>query len=177
MIMVVSMILSSSTLGLFEYLHPKQVGAVEQRITNSPYDEVKSQVAPQSVIFDLPLKHAVKDNKNQIAQESLKQVLGLADSYVTKEATSVMEKKQIPPSGDKHDFLSLAPYRWPDPTKPNNMPYVYRDGEINPEVFAISDGANIDEMIKRVKTLSIAYYLTDNISYASKASEFYESGS
>jgi Alginate lyase len=51
------------------------------------------------------------------------------------------------------------------------MPYVYRDGEINPEVFAISDGANIDEMIKRVKTLSIAYYLTDNISYASKASE------
>jgi hypothetical protein len=104
-IMVVSMILTSSTLGLFDYLHPKQVGAVEQRITNSPYDEVKSQVAPQSVIFDLPLKHAVKDNKNQIAQESLKQLLGLADSYVTKEATSVMEKKQIPPSGNNTIFF------------------------------------------------------------------------
>jgi hypothetical protein len=51
------------------------------------------------------------------------------------------------------------------------MPYVYRDGEINPEVLAIPDGVNMDEMIKRVKTLSMAYYFTDNISYASKASE------
>jgi hypothetical protein len=171
MIMLVSIILSSSTIGLFDFLHSKQVGAVEQRITNPPYYDIKSEVLPQSVIFDLPLKNAIKDNKNQIAQESFKQLLGQAESYLTKEAKSVVEKKQIPPSGDKHDFLSLAPYRWPDPTKPNHIPYVYRDGEINPEVFAIPDGANMDEMIQRVKTLSIAYYLTDNISYASKASE------
>jgi hypothetical protein len=122
-------------------------------------------------MFDLPLKQAMKDNKNQIVQDSLNQLLAQADSYLTKEATSVMEKKQIPPSGNKHDFLSLAPYMWPDLTKPNHMPYVYLDGEINPEVYAIPDGGNMNEMIKRVKTLSIAYYFTDNISYASKASE------
>lgn len=169
--MLVSIILWSSTLGLFGFLHPKQVGAVEQRITNYPYEDIKSQVLPQSVMFDLPLKHLIKDNKNQVVQDSLKQLLAQADSYLTKEATSVMEKKQIPPSGDKHDFLTLAPYMWPDLTKPNHMPYVYRDGEINPDVNAIPDGVNMDEMIKRVKTLSIAYYFTDNISYASKASE------
>jgi len=169
--MLVSIIFWSSTLGLFGFLHPNQVGSVEQRITNYYYDDIKSQVLPQSVMFDLPLKHAIKDNKNQVVQDSFKQLLAQADSYLTKEATSVMEKKQIPPSGDKHDFLTLAPYMWPDLTKPNHMPYVYRDGEINPEVNAIPDGVNMDKMIKRVKTLSIAYYFTDNISYASKASE------
>jgi hypothetical protein len=122
-------------------------------------------------MFDLPLKQSINDNKNQVVKDTLKQLLAQADSYLTKEATSVMEKKQIPPSGDIHDFLSLAPYMWPDLTKPNHMPYVYRDGEINPEVLAIPDGVNMYEMIKRVKTLSIAYYFTDNISYASKASE------
>lgn len=29
---------------------------------------------------------------------------------------SVMDKKLIPPSGDKHDYLGLAPYFWPDPS-------------------------------------------------------------
>jgi hypothetical protein len=31
---------------------------------------------------------------------------------------SVMDKSRIPPSGDKHDYLSQAPYCWPDPAKP-----------------------------------------------------------
>jgi hypothetical protein len=169
--MLISIILCSSVLGIFGFLHPKQVGAAEQQMTNYPYGDIKFQILPQSIMFDLPLKHTIKDNKNQVVQDSLKQFLVQADSYLTKEAPSVMEKKQIPPSGDKHDFLSLAPYMWPDLTKPNHMPYVYRDGEINPEVLAIPDGVNMDEMIKRVKTLSMAYYFTDNISYASKASE------
>jgi hypothetical protein len=169
--MLISVIIWSSALGLFGLLYPKQVGGVQRLITNHPNIDIKSQILPQTVMFDLPLKPAMKDNKNQVVQDSLKQLLAQADSYLTKKATSVMEKKQIPPSGNKHDFLSLAPYRWPDLTKPNHMPYVYRDGQINPEVYTIPDGGNMDEMIKRVKTLSIAYYFTDNISYASKASE------
>jgi hypothetical protein len=34
---------------------------------------------------------------------------------------SVMHKDQIPPSGDKHDYMSLAPYFWPDPSKSNGL--------------------------------------------------------
>src|SRR5262245_49107616 len=30
---------------------------------------------------------------------------------------SVMEKTNVPPSGNKHDYVSLAPYFWPDPSK------------------------------------------------------------
>ena len=35
---------------------------------------------------------------------------------------SVMDKEVTPPSGDKHDYMSQAPYFWPDPSKPNGLP-------------------------------------------------------
>src|SRR4051812_42753109 len=31
---------------------------------------------------------------------------------------SVVEKSMTPPGGDKHDYMSLSPYWWPDPNKP-----------------------------------------------------------
>src|SRR5512142_174353 len=46
---------------------------------------------------------------------------------------SVIQKSRVPPSGDKHDYLSFGPYWWPDPKKPNGLPYIRRDGEVNPE--------------------------------------------
>jgi len=30
---------------------------------------------------------------------------------------SVTDRRRVPPSGDKHDFFTLAPYWWPDPAK------------------------------------------------------------
>src|SRR5262245_24519003 len=45
---------------------------------------------------------------------------------------SVMQKKRMPPSGDKHDYMSLAPYWWPDSTKPGGVPFIRRDGDVNP---------------------------------------------
>src|SRR3954467_3401954 len=44
---------------------------------------------------------------------------------------SVMDKGITPPSGDKHDYMSQAPYWWPDPSKPGGRPYIRRDGERN----------------------------------------------
>jgi len=122
-------------------------------------------------MFDFPSKQAIEDNRNLVEYDTYKQLLAQADSYLTEEPSSVMEKKQAPSSGDKHDFLSLSPYYWPDPTKPNGLPYIYRDGETNPEVDSIPDARNLHDMIKRVRILSVAYYYTDNILYASKASE------
>src|SRR6188768_812393 len=29
---------------------------------------------------------------------------------------SVIDKSATPPSGDKHDYMSLSPYWWPDPS-------------------------------------------------------------
>lgn len=122
-------------------------------------------------IFELPLKDSIKDSKSKEIQVLLKQLLSRADSYLLEEANSVMDKNQIPPSGDKHDFLSLAPFHWPDDTKPNGIPYTYRDGQLNPEASAIPDRENLGKMIGRVKILSVAYYYTGDTVYADKTSE------
>src|SRR3982751_3365975 len=47
---------------------------------------------------------------------------------------SVVTKGVTPPSGDKHDYMSQAPYFWADPGKKDGLPYVRRDGERNPEI-------------------------------------------
>jgi len=54
-----------------------------------------------------------------------------------------MDKIQIPPSGDKHDYLSQAPYFWPNPNTTNGLPYINRDGQRNPEAGNSSDARNL----------------------------------
>src|SRR5687768_18515072 len=51
---------------------------------------------------------------------------------------SVTSKQVTPPSGDKRDYMSQAPYFWPDPKSPNGLPYIRRDGERNPEINKIT---------------------------------------
>ena len=82
---------------------------------------------------------------------------------------SVMDKGVTPPSGDKHDYMSQAPYWWPDPTKPDGKPYIQRDGERNPELKRISDHDNFGRVMGAVSTLGLAYRLTGREAYASQA--------
>src|SRR6266480_1054153 len=42
-----------------------------------------------------------------------------ADAALNAGPFSVMDKQRTPPSGDKHDYVSMGPYWWPDSTKPN----------------------------------------------------------
>ena len=66
-------------------------------------------------------------------------MLATADKVLTKPAHSVVEKTKTPPSGDRHDYMSVGPYWWPDSTKPNGLPYIRKDGQINPDRYAIQD--------------------------------------
>jgi hypothetical protein len=131
----------------------------------------KPEVLPRTVIFDLPSPEMIKDDNNPLLNGMLNQLIALADSFLSKKPASVMDKEKLPPSGDKHDFLSLAPFWWPDHTKKDLLPYLYRDGKLNPEVHLVPDRNNIHDLIHRTKILSVAYHFTNNISYASKATE------
>ena len=83
---------------------------------------------------------------------------------------SVMSKTLVPSSGDKHDFLSFGPYWWPNPKTTNGLPYVRRDGEVNPEVRSSkSDDANLGRMSSSVKVLALAYAYTGEEVYARHA--------
>ncbi len=82
---------------------------------------------------------------------------------------SVVSKDLTPPSGDKHDYTSQAPYFWPDPSSANGLPYIRRDGERNPEINKITDHRSMDQMVAGVETLSLAYYFKGDEAYATKA--------
>jgi hypothetical protein len=84
---------------------------------------------------------------------------------------SVISKAVMPPSGDKHDYMSQAPYFWADPKSPNGLPYIRRDGERNPEINKISDHRTMDEMVVASETLALAYYFKGDEAYATKATQ------
>jgi hypothetical protein len=85
--------------------------------------------------------------------------------------SSVVAKTVTPPSGDRHDYMSQAPYFWPNPSKPDGLPYVRRDGEQNPEIDKITDHLSLDQMESAVRTLALAYYFKADEKYAAKATE------
>ncbi|MGY0041165.1 alginate lyase family protein [Pedobacter sp. NJ-S-72] len=82
-----------------------------------------------------------------------------------------MDKTSTPPSGSKHDYMSLAPYFWPDPSTPNGTPYIRKDGERNPDIRKITDAVFLHDMTDKCKFLSLAYYFTGQEKYATKAAE------
>jgi hypothetical protein len=79
---------------------------------------------------------------------------------------SVTEKSAVPPSGDTHDYLSLAPYAWPNPSRPDGLPYVMRDGRINPERDSIPDHLYFSRIVSTTEALGLAYYFTGDERFA-----------
>jgi Alginate lyase len=92
-----------------------------------------------------------------------------AQKTLTGASISIVNKSVAPPSGDRHDYLSQAPYFWPNPKVPNGLPYIRRDGERNPEINKITDHKSIDDIENAAETLALAYYFTGDEKYASKA--------
>jgi hypothetical protein len=93
-----------------------------------------------------------------------------AEKEMTAPIVAVTDKKSLlPPSGDPHDYFSLSPYWWPDPSKPDGLPYIRRDGETNPESKKDLDRPRLGLMVDNVSTLALAWYLTDDSRYAMRA--------
>jgi hypothetical protein len=81
---------------------------------------------------------------------------------------SVVDKDASPPSDDPHDYLSQAPYWWPDPDVDSGLPWVRRDGEANPEREQ-HDRHALAAMFSAVNTLSAAFYFSDHEDFAERA--------
>jgi len=94
-----------------------------------------------------------------------------ADKALAAERFSVVDKTTTPPSGDKHDYMTQAPYWWPDPKRPDGLPYIRRDGERNPELDKLPDHVAMDRMASAVTTLALAAYLGNNEHYGTKAAQ------
>ena len=113
-------------------------------------------------------KEAIKGGEERF-RDPLRKLRRDADKAMEMGPFSVMLKDQLPPGGDKHEYMSLSRYWWPDPSAPNGLPYIRRDGDVNPEVAAIPDNEQLNKMVRAVSTLSAAYYFTEHEPYAEHA--------
>jgi hypothetical protein len=94
-----------------------------------------------------------------------------ADKFLDMTPVSVMAKQKRPPSGNKHDYMSQAPYFWYDSSKPNGVPYKNLDGQRNPEIYKVTDRTNIGMLENATHALALAWYVTGEEKYAAKAGE------
>ncbi|KAJ3207739.1 hypothetical protein HDU67_007272 [Dinochytrium kinnereticum] len=82
---------------------------------------------------------------------------------------SVMAKNVTAASGDRHDYMSLARYYWPDPNMPGGLPYIRKDGEPNPEVDGVSDQALWRKTVTSVQALALGHFFFSDTRYAIEA--------
>ncbi|HEY3395449.1 MAG TPA: alginate lyase family protein [Lacipirellulaceae bacterium] len=106
---------------------------------------------------------------DQTLAPALEQLKRDADAALDAGPFSVVNKDVLPPSGNKHDYLSLAPYWWPDPKSPTGLPYIRRDGERNPEIYKIRNRLDLGEFADAVDALALAWYFTGDKRYADRA--------
>ena len=114
----------------------------------------------QCLMWDVEAIHALKlQPNNPLYQTIVKQ----ADAYCTTAPVAVTDKKECR-SGDVHNFESLSIYFWPDPEKEDGLPYIGKDGQINPE-YKQYDLPRLDRLISSCRILAIAYALTGEKRY------------
>ena len=131
---------------------------------------------PQTVVLDggqLALTRVLVRAGDPQLRTTLQDLTTQANSYLDQGPWSVMDKTQLPPSGDKHDYLSEAPYWWPSEpvtaSNPLGCPYVDKDGDVNPAAEDITDHNERGEMFNAVYDLTLAWYYTGNRAYAQRA--------
>ena len=115
------------------------------------------------------------DNGNPEEVSYVKTIISDADAEVASPKIYTITSKEIlPPSGDRHDYISMAPYWWPDTVK-NDGSFVYLDGKFNPiSRKKYTDQATLVAMCKAVKSLGYAYFFTQNESYVERALQILE---
>ena len=108
-------------------------------------------------------------HEDALYKAAYEDLLQRADRTLGKPLYSVMSKTLTPDSGDKHDYMSFGPYWWPDPKKEDGLPFINRDGEVNPASRdSRSDRPKLSALTDELKILSMAYYLSEDDKYAER---------
>jgi hypothetical protein len=82
---------------------------------------------------------------------------------------SVTHKKIVPPSGDIHDYISYSRYWWPDPNKPDGLPYIRKDGVTNRKLVQKGDRVRLGNFCYDVQALGLAGYVFKDARYTRHA--------
>lgn len=137
---------------------------------------VNAAATPQIFIADGQLLHQVKilvtddSAENTPFHEAYVKLKADAKNLLDAGPFSVTSKTSIPPSGDKHDYMSVGPYWWPNPGTDDGLPFVRHDGKVNPDYRKNAYDATAFSALNRAwRDLALAAYLTGNNAYAEHA--------
>jgi hypothetical protein len=99
--------------------------------------------------------------------------LAAAEKFLDEAPVTVTASRSPRSAGGPHDFFSEGDYWWPDPKKKDGLPYIRRDGEVNPEIRggAASDDSRQGQMVDAVSNLALAFYFTGDEQYAAHAAQ------
>lgn len=126
------------------------------KVSNIDYESLETQ------------KSLIKNGDKQ-SVENYNKLLAKADNLLKVDGFSVTNKTGVPPSKDKHDYMSIGPYWWPNAKTENGLPYIRKDGEINPDTRNnFTDFVEKKNFISAVKTLKDAFFYSDDKKYANK---------
>lgn len=101
---------------------------------------------------------------------AFRDAIARADKWLATSPPSVMDKRRTPPSGDKHDYMSLATYWYANPFTSDGMPWIRRDGERNPLTMSSEfDRAAMSQSTNAIIDLILAYRLSGDEKYARHA--------
>ncbi|MBC3756772.1 alginate lyase family protein [Hyunsoonleella sp. SJ7] len=146
--------------------------------TSFAQDELATTVAEkESPRFFGARRGALPDVKQGIARgetslvPAYQALLRVADEALEIKPPTVTNKKRHPVTGNLNDYYTQAPYLWPDPSKSDGLPYLPKDGIINPESRNpdFADYSRGHEIGHLVESLALAYYLSGEESYAAHA--------
>ncbi len=85
---------------------------------------------------------------------------------------TIVDKPKPSPTGNQHDYVSFARYWWPDPTKPDGLPWIQKDGVHNEAQVKLGDEPRLMEMDETVFALARAWTKTGDARYAARAGEW-----
>ena len=119
------------------------------------------------------VRTSLKQNTaHTITKQAYIHLLNTADNMLVMKPPSVIDKTLYPPTKNKHDYLSISRYWWPDPDTENGLPWIRKDGVTNPSTQTDDvDRKRLGKLVHGIKVLSLAYYFSDDDKYAEKGVE------
>lgn len=161
---------------VYHPLSPSDVGPSWLHVSlEEPFRPSSTRDIPNTLILDghaLAVARHRAQQRGSDLQPALETLRREADEALTAGPFSVVHKKKLPPSGDRHDYASIGIYWWPDPDQDDGLPYIQKDGLVNPEARDDTyDKASLTAMRSAVPTLALGYFFFGDERYAEHAAD------